>query len=168
MSRRRPRRPGRPTLLTPETVEQLLVVVRLGVPTSLAAGYVGVGASTLRRWLAIGRDERDRVEDGEAADPALAAHLDLVVAVDRARAEFVLRAVAQIQAAARDGRWQAAAWMLERREPEEFGRWRTTRPTFDPKPSTQACDVDTAAVAASVRQKIAAMQATLAAEDQKL
>jgi len=160
MTRRRPRRPGRPTLLTPETVEQLLAALRLGAPQSLAADYIGVGESTLRRWIAMGRDEQDRVDDGEPADPAVAPHLALVLAVDRARAEAALRALAQIRKAAQDGRWQAAGWLLERQFPEEFGRWRTTQPWVDDQePQPDQSLVDCRDLAERVTRNIAALKA---------
>jgi hypothetical protein len=41
--------------------------------------------------------------------------------VVKARAEAVVRAVAQIQKAAHQGDWKAAAWWLERQMPEAYG-----------------------------------------------
>lgn len=42
----------------------------------------------------------------------------------KARAEAIVRAVAQIQKAAHQGDWKAAAWWLERQAPELYGQKR--------------------------------------------
>lgn len=45
---------------------------------------------------------------------------ELWKAVERARAEAIVRAVAQIQKAANQGDWKAAAWWLERAMPDTY------------------------------------------------
>lgn len=42
--------------------------------------------------------------------------------VKRAESEMKERALKVINQAAQNGQWQAAAWLLERREPNEYGR----------------------------------------------
>src|SRR5262249_52190193 len=41
---------------------------------------------------------------------------------DDAEGKAVVRWLAQIEQAAREGAWQASAWRLERRYPQEYGR----------------------------------------------
>jgi len=55
---------ARPTRLTPEVADAILASLRAGAFTAVAAEAAGVGASTLREWMARGegRDQR-RPED---------------------------------------------------------------------------------------------------------
>ncbi|MFH8642322.1 hypothetical protein [Streptomyces goshikiensis] len=50
------RRPGRPSLLTPERIENIVKATAVGVTTSLAAEGAGVSRATVARWMARGRD----------------------------------------------------------------------------------------------------------------
>lgn len=51
--------------------------------------------------------------------------------VTKARAEAIIRAVAQIQKAAHQGDWKAAAWWLERNVPDYQGKGRAVLITCD-------------------------------------
>lgn len=147
MSRRKPR-VGRPTLLTPEVVARLVPALQNGVPLEIASRWAGAAPSTMRKWLALGRAEAERVEDeGGQPDPRLVPHMELVTLVDHARSVAVVRAVRLIGRAAegevvsewtrttvdehgnpvtetkqvkRPGDWKAAAWLLVRISPDEF------------------------------------------------
>lgn len=99
---------ARPCKLTPEVAERICEAIRLGATYDLAAAHGGVDASTLRRWLA---DER----------PEFSAFCG---ALKAAEAAGVVVSLHRIQAAAAGGAWQAAAWLLERRHPESYGRRR--------------------------------------------
>jgi transposase len=50
------RRPGRPSLLTPERVDAVVRASAVGAATSLAAEAAGVSRATLARWMGRGRD----------------------------------------------------------------------------------------------------------------
>jgi Helix-turn-helix domain of resolvase len=100
---------GRPTKLTPELADELVVLLAAGVPVGHAARAVGVSRWTLARWMRDGL--RKEVEQARAEGPE----------VD-ARAEA--RLVALVTRAAQ-GDWQAAAWWLERHYPE---RWSPQEP----------------------------------------
>lgn len=54
---------------------------------------------------------------------------DLWDAIFKARAEAIVRAVAQIQKAANQGDWKAAAWWLERSMPTVYGQKRASKGT---------------------------------------
>jgi hypothetical protein len=91
----------RPHKLTPTLRRQILGLLRSGVGLGRSARMAGIHPDTAGRWIA----ERP----------------DFAEAVEAARAEstgFLERQIAQ--ASRRD--WKAAAWILERRFPEEFGR----------------------------------------------
>ncbi len=100
--------PGRPTKLTPEVQEKLLQALSVGSPRAHAAAYAGVDDSTLRRWLVRGRKE----DEGPYAE------FRQVVLEAESRAQMA--AMACVTKAVREGDWKAAAWMLERRRPEQF------------------------------------------------
>ena len=74
----------------------------------------GIGATTFARWM----------EQGEADDEADrdSVFRDLRMAIMEAEARAEQDALGLIQQAARDGTWQAAAWFLERKKPERWGR----------------------------------------------
>jgi len=98
---------GRPTKLTPETQDTICQALAAGTPLKYAAVYAGVGISTVHNWVA--RADGDGGIYAEFRD-----------AIRRAQARSVTRLVAQIATAAQGGDWRAAAWLLERRAPEEF------------------------------------------------
>lgn len=88
---------GRPTKRTPETVAALLDGLRKGYPKGTAAAVAGIGVSTLNEW--------------EHAFPELAA--DVKEAEQQGKAKLVDK-VREADS------WQSAAWLLERRFPDEF------------------------------------------------
>jgi hypothetical protein len=95
-------RTGRPSKCSPERVEAILAMLRAGNTRSAAAAAAGVDRSQLWRWMA--RDATFRN------------------AIEKAEAEAKLRFVGQIDRAVTDGTWQAAAWWLERRRPDAWGK----------------------------------------------
>ena len=50
--------------------------------------------------------------------------MDFCLAVEKGLADAMMQALDMVQSAMKDGKWQAAAWLLERRWPEKFGRQR--------------------------------------------
>jgi hypothetical protein len=91
--------------LTPEVQARIVQALELGATYEQAAGYGGVSYETFRVW----REQ----------NPAFS------VAVKEAEARAAVRWLQQIEQAAQEGSWQAAAWKLERRYPRDFGRWVT-------------------------------------------
>lgn len=87
---------------TPERVKRFLDAVRLGSTYRLAAAYAGISHETYANWL----DSKP----------------EFFAAVKEAEGQAVVGWLAKIEKAANDGNWQAAAWKLERRLPEDFGR----------------------------------------------
>jgi hypothetical protein len=95
---------ARTTKLNPETLDRLVEAVQLGATWEMAAAAAGVDVSTVHRWRADeGNCElRDRLKAAEAVG--------------------ALTALRSIRDAAAGGTWQAAAWLLERRYPADYGR----------------------------------------------
>jgi transposase len=107
---KRPRgRPtGRPTKLTDDVQEQIVRALRAGNYIETAAKFAAVDKKTLYSWL-------DRANRGEAK------YKGFLHAVNKAQADAEVSAVAVITKAAAS-QWQAAAWRLERKFPERWGR----------------------------------------------
>ena len=98
---------ARPTKLTPERADDLVVLLAARVPVAVAARSVNVSRRTLDRWLrqpAL----RARVEQARAAGP------QATDALSEARAVVLILRAAQSD-------WRASAWWLERRHPERWG-----------------------------------------------
>jgi transposase len=99
---------ARPSKLTPERADDLVVLLAAHVPVEVAARSVNVSRRTLDRWLR--QDEfRERVEQARVAGP------QATDALSEARAVVLI-----LRAAQKD--WRASAWWLERRWPERWGR----------------------------------------------
>jgi len=80
-------------------VEEIVSYIKAGVPNKHAALAVGIGEETFYGWM------REKAEFSES--------------IKKAQSLAVARNVVTVQKAAKKN-WQAAAWWLERRYPEEF------------------------------------------------
>jgi transposase-like protein len=103
-------------------VKLLIQALQGGNYVDVACQYAGLAPSTVYRWVERGRNERDRLEAGQAPTPSETPYVELCESVERARAQAVVANVTVIQQAARAGTWQAAAWWLERSMPNQYGR----------------------------------------------
>lgn len=119
---------GRPTLLTPERIRSITDILAAGNTMEIAAQGSGIAPATLYGWLARGRAERERLTEHRVTKPkpSEARFLSFLEAVEKARADAEATLVGYILAAASEPKtWQAAAWLLERRDPQRWGRpWR--------------------------------------------
>ncbi|MGQ0670422.1 MAG: hypothetical protein ACT4PO_12225 [Actinomycetota bacterium] len=140
----------RPSKLTPEVHETIVLAVVGGNYRSVAAEFAGVNRRTFARWMERGEaaaEELTRLEDLPRAALAAearvrkvsvarkdtraeiiarligteASYLALADAVEQAFAEAEVRDIATIEKAAKT-QWQAAAWRLERMFPDRFGQ----------------------------------------------
>lgn len=93
---------GRPSKRTPEREQRILDALRAGSTRKTACAHAAVEQHTFQRWV------------------LRFAHF--AQAVEKAEADAQLRHEAVIAKAAQDGTWQASAWWLERRRPEDYGR----------------------------------------------
>lgn len=113
---REPTRPrGRPkgsgTRLDQRLIDAICTAIAAGNYLKTAAAINGVPVGTVNKWLALGqRDNSAEIFRVFAAE------------VQKARAVAEARAVGHITRAASDGQWTAAAWFLERTNPNEWGR----------------------------------------------
>ncbi len=107
--KKRPKKRGRKSKLTPEVREKICALVRGGNYYKVAAQACGIAETTLYEWIEKGRVATDR-----SCDYALFAE-----ALKKADAEAESADVLIIKKAAKKS-WQAAAWLLERKR---FQRW---------------------------------------------
>lgn len=96
------------TKLTPELQEKILLHLRVGAYVETAAACAGIHKDTFYEWM----------KKGARGIAPYAAFAD---AVHRAIAESESRDLATVLKASTKF-WQAAAWRLERRFPEKYGR----------------------------------------------
>jgi transcriptional regulator with XRE-family HTH domain len=95
-----------------QTVVEAERLAKSGMTREHTARALGIAPSTYSRWLEIG----ENAEDEEKLERKL---YDRVL---KAEGEAIARNVALVQKAAQDGNWQAAAWWLERRYPNDYAR----------------------------------------------
>ena len=114
---------GRPTKLNEDITEEIVKAIKLGNYLETAAAYVGISKSTLYDWLRRGKREIERVEKDSRRkvkqDEQI--YVDFSYAVQKALAESEMRDVLNISRAS-EIQWQAAAWRLERKFPDKWGR----------------------------------------------
>ncbi len=106
MPKQKPR--GRPAKFTPQIQEKILTVLTVGAYRSDACHYVGIQYETLRAWLRRGERE------------TRGAYFEFAQRVKQAEAAAALKAFGTVRTAM-DKNWQAAAWYLERKNPQEWG-----------------------------------------------
>lgn len=93
---------GRPTKYNAVVVEAIVSALKAGATYEHAAAAGGISYQTFNEW------RKDLPEFSEA--------------IKAAEGDAARLLLGKIQAAASEGAWQAAAWILERRWPEQYGR----------------------------------------------
>ena len=139
---------ARKNTLTEERKEKIVSFIRAGNYATQAAQAAGVSESTFYRWLARGKDaaivcerweedvenwnnlndmqkrkqqnKKPNLDNAPDADDIL--YWEFWEAVKKSEAEAEASAVLHIKKAANDGTWQAAAWYLERKYKDRWGR----------------------------------------------
>lgn len=96
---------GRPSKVSPEVTERFVQAVQIGATYDIACKYAGISYQTLCNW-------RERKE---------AEFVEFFEALTRAEGVAVIKWLAVLEKHGEaTGQW--AAWKLERRYPETFGR----------------------------------------------
>lgn len=113
---------GRPIKLTKELEKKITDVIRAGNYIETAAAYSGISKSTLYDWLKRGERERQRSENnGVKVSKKEQPFVEFSDAIEKALAEAEIRDVMRITEASKTD-WKAAAWRLERKFPDKWGR----------------------------------------------
>lgn len=100
---------GRPTILTPEIQQIIVEYVQAGSYIEAAAAAAGISKPTVYDWLKRGAKEPGTIFE------------EFSNAVKKGLAEGEMRLIALVSTAAQK-HWVAAAWMLERKFNERWGR----------------------------------------------
>lgn len=106
---------ARPTKFTRDTIDKLVRATRMGATKQLACAHAGISYATLNDWE-NGKFPRNLDDDQKALK---AEFFDILT---RAVGDSGVRALSVIQQAAHQGDWRAAAWLLEHRFPEDYGK----------------------------------------------
>lgn len=112
---------GRPSKLTPTRHAEIVRKIATGAYAHIAAQASGVHPATYYQWMGRGRDA-ERTEDGTALHDDDRPYVEFHDAVKEAEAKAETVAIGRIQQAANGGTWQAAAWYLERKYADRWGR----------------------------------------------
>jgi IS30 family transposase len=99
--RSQPRKPGRPRALDDTKRREICALISAGCGIEGAARYVGCAASTVRR---------EGIRNPEFGDALRRAHLSAELAPLQLMREFARKY------------WRAAAWLLERTNPQRFAK----------------------------------------------
>jgi hypothetical protein len=102
---------GRPFPDITPYIDKLVNAILIGATYELAALYAGISVDTFGRW-------RKKAATAPAGTPLALLHERLQEAEGRAAIGWL----AKIEKVATEGDWKAAAWKLERRYPETYGR----------------------------------------------
>jgi hypothetical protein len=87
---------------TPQMLAAICTMIEAGLSVKRSAGKLKIHYTTIATW----RQQSPEFE----------------LAIQKAEAAFIQRQVANVQAAADKGNWQASAWLLERKFPSEFSQ----------------------------------------------
>lgn len=102
---------GRPSKFTPERRASIIDAISHRIPYEMAAEANGISGSTLYEWLKVGKEHQDDAIDSDYSQFSEAIK----------RAEMTRVREHQDMIAAKPERWQADAWILERRWHKHFG-----------------------------------------------
>ena len=116
-----------------KALRRLIDAIRGGSDLETASAFAGLSLSNVTEAIARGQLESERLQAGLPADTEREMDLMLWRETYMARAESIVRAMAQIQKAAQQGDWKAAAWWLERNMPDHYQpkRERPTMPVYE-------------------------------------
>lgn len=99
---------GRPTKFNADRCRRIVVALRAGNTREASVAHGAIDYQTFLNWMEQGR----QAKSGQK--------FDFFEAVKQAEADSEVANVAIIRQAANSGTWQAAAWWLERRRPNDY------------------------------------------------
>ena len=102
---------GQPPKYTPERLAAILTDIGDRIPYELAAESNGIRESTLYAWINQGKDEQDK-----GLDTPLAKFAEDIKRIEKQKINYHLKKLEE-----NGNRWQADAWILERRWHKHFG-----------------------------------------------
>ena len=91
-----------------------LEAIEMGFSNEKACDYACISEPTFYAWINRANAE---IESGKKNS----VYIKFLKDYKKAKSTFVMKHVKRITKASDDGTWQASAWLLERRCPDEFG-----------------------------------------------
>ncbi len=125
------KRTGRKSVLTADRIAMYLEMRRRGGTDQDCANVADIHPGTVRNWRARYEIADPQIDDqtGELSTYADDGHAPTIpelyaffAADKKARSEARMSRLTIIEIAGQSGKWQAAAWWLERRYPDEYGQ----------------------------------------------
>lgn len=111
--------------LSKELIDSLVELIAKGNYAKDACGYMGVSEELFYYWKKNGKNLYKKYEKEEIKKEELTEYQSLLLyffqCLKKAEKAAIIEAVAVIKTAAKD-QWQAAAWYLERRAYQDWGR----------------------------------------------
>lgn len=96
--------------------------IEMGLPPARAAAIAGLPRGVPGRVRTLAAAAREAMETGAPVTKEMAKALRLADAWEAAEAKCVRDAITMLRAHALNGAWQAVAWLLERRWPDEWAQ----------------------------------------------
>lgn len=115
-------RGAKPPSLNDERVKNLLAALNTGHYMSRACSIANIAPSTVYWWLDEAKKIQTNKDNGKDVSTRDEAYLLVAEKINQAKEAAAHRALHTIQLAASAGTWQAAAWYLERTDPNHYGR----------------------------------------------
>lgn len=114
-----------PTQISRRLVDRIMLDLVSGAPLESVAGRTGASKAAIYKWKAKG-EELAALAEAEEIDPEELSTrdrlcLELALGIEDARSSVVVAAVAAVRSAFQR-EWRAAAWYMERTDPENWGR----------------------------------------------
>lgn len=100
--------------LTKELIEKAVKIVERGNYYKVAIDVLGISEHTWYEWMRKGE-----VDTNKGVNSLMAQFFQ---SIKKAEATAIDRNLSIIQKAAMEGNWQASAWYLERKYPEQWGK----------------------------------------------
>jgi len=113
---------GRKTLLNADRLNAITTMLRAGAYIDDSCKSVGISTTSFFNWIARGKVQRERQAAGLQTQSDEIPFLEFLEAIEIADAEGIIGHVMNIDNAAKNGAWQASAWILERKQPKKWGR----------------------------------------------
>ena len=133
---------NRPTMCSEASIDTILTGIRQGLSYKDASTLAGISETTIYNWKRLGRNAQTREDNNKSLTYNDQMYLKFIHALNKAEVQQKQDALMKINEAAKDKKhWHAAAWLLERKHPDEFGR-RNRVEIHDWRKEAKSVDVD--------------------------
>lgn len=119
--------PGNPHKYNDQVHETIVEAIAGGNSKTTAFKLAGLYEGTGFDWVTMGKRDPEKYPE----------YVQLAKDIEEAEARFEASRVAIVKTAADTGTWQAAAWWLERRKPDEWSRHDRQRTDNGERPTLQ-------------------------------